>query len=92
MKTPTNSTIHADFLAPSYHAVASVNYKEIIDSYSLKTWNVLKNELLTKGSDLICEDGENAYFTVDASDTAYLYIEAAWNEIACNLDSVETEE
>ena len=92
MTTAPTDKIHSDYLAPSYHTLASINYKEIIDEYSTETWIALKKELAAKGNELVFDDGIDAYFSVNCSDTAYPYIEAAWKEIIDTLDSVDPDD
>jgi len=85
--------IHLDYVsAASYHTFVSINFKEIVDDYSEQTWISMKEELSSKGTEFVFDDGTNAYFSVDCSDSAYLYIEASWHEAISKCRSIETDD
>ena len=91
-KLKTTELIHPDYLAASFHALVSIDKRDIVENYSTDSWELLEAELLAKGCEFELQDGDHAYFSINCSDSAYLYIDAAWQDAIGTLDCVGSED
>ena len=89
MTAHSDLKIHSDALAASSHTVIALDYKEIIEDYSEQHWITLKQELIAKGNDFICEQERFAFFGIDAGNTPHDYIHLSWDDVIDSLDCVE---
>ncbi len=91
-KLNTSELIHPDFLAASFHTIVSIDKKDIIESHSTSAWDILEAELLDKGYELVFQDGDEAYFSINCSDSAYSFIHAAWDDAIRTLACVGSDD
>ena len=73
MNVQTELKVDYDALAASSHTVIAFDYKDIIEDYSEDHWQVLKQELIAKGNDFICEQDRFAFFGIEAGNTPHDY-------------------
>lgn len=89
MTAQIQEKIYQDFLLGSSITVYAFDFKDIVDSYSQEHWNTLKEELISKGNDFICESDNYAYFGIDSGNTPHEYIHLSWQDVIKNLNCVD---
>jgi hypothetical protein len=89
MTTQIQEKIYCDYLLGSSITVYTIDYKDIVDSYSQNHWDTLKEELISKGNDFISEDDQYAYFGINTGRAPHEYINLAWDAMIANLECVD---